>query len=321
VRIPQSTFASLALRWYAAHKRDLPWRRTRDPYRIWVSEIMLQQTRVEAVIPFYERFLKRFPDAAALARAPEAAVLAAWAGLGYYSRARNLHKAARLIVAQGGFPREHAAIRALPGVGDYTAAAISSIAFGLPHAVLDGNTIRVLARISNEPGDVSATATKRRLAVLAESLLDPRRPGDFNQALMELGATVCLPRSPRCPACPLARLCEARRRGVAEELPVKPRKAPPVRLEREFLVIRRAGCILLWQRPSGFWELPEPAQLPRAVKGEVLARFRHTITNHRYAVTVLRGSIRRAPAGFVWVAGAALARITLSTLARKALER
>jgi A/G-specific adenine glycosylase len=179
----------------------------------------------------------------------------------------------------------------------------------------------VLARISNERGDVSTAATKRRLATLAGSLLDRRRPGDFNQALMELGATVCLPRSPRCPACPLVRLCEARRRGVADELPVKPRKAPPVRIEREFLVIRRAGRILLWKQPSGFWELPEPAQLPRAGKGEVLARFRHTITNHHYSVTVLRGSIRRAPAGFVWVAGAALARITLSTLARKALGR
>ena len=286
---------------------------------------MLQQTRVGAVLPYYERFLERFPDAAALARAPEADVLTAWAGLGYYSRARNLQKAARLIVAAGAFPRDFAAIRALPGVGDYTAAAIASIAFGLPHAVLDGNVIRVLARLSNEPGDISTAATRRRLRTLADGLLDPQRPGEFNQALMELGATVCLPQHPRCPACPLARLCEARRRGVEERVPVKSRPAKSVRIDREVLLIRRRGRVLLWQRPAdsgrmpGFWELPEADQLPEASKGEVLGRFQHTIVDHRYSVAVLRATLKRAPAGFRWVTEAELARIPLSTLARKAL--
>jgi A/G-specific adenine glycosylase len=327
VAIALSTLASLAGRWYASQKRDLPWRRTRDPYRIWVSEIMLQQTRVGAVLPYYERFLERFPDAAALARAPEADVLTAWAGLGYYSRARNLHQAAKLIVAGGGLPRDFAGIRALPGVGDYTAAAIASIAFALPHAVLDGNVVRVLARLSNERGDVSSAATKRRLRTLAGGLLDPQRPGEFNQALMELGATVCLPKRPHCTVCPLGRLCEARRRGVEDRLPVKSRKAKPLRIEREVLLIRRRGRVLLWQRPAdsgrmpGFWELPEADQLPEASKGEILRRLRHTMVNHRYSVAVFRATVTQTPPGFVWVSEAEFARIPLSTLARKALKR
>jgi A/G-specific adenine glycosylase len=314
-------------RWYLSQRRDLPWRHTRDPYRIWVSEIMLQQTRVAAVVPYFERFLDRFPSAAALARAPVADVLTAWAGLGYYTRARNLHKAAKLVVAAGGFPRDFAAIRALPGVGDYTAAAIASIAFGLPHAVLDGNVVRVLARFSNESGDISASATKRRLRTLADGLLDVQHPGEFNQGLMELGATVCLPKRPRCSACPLTRLCEARRRGVEDRLPVKTRPAKPLRVGCEVLLIRRRGRILLWRRPedsgrlAGFWELPEAGQLPEASRGEVLRRFPHAIVNHRYSVAVLRAAVKRTPPGFVWVPESEFAQIPLSTLTRKALKR
>src|SRR5690348_7515935 len=181
------------LYWYGKHRRDLPWRRTRDPYAIWISEIMLQQTRVAAVIPYYERFLERFPDAASLARAPEPRALAACSGLGYYSRARNELHAARIIAARGGFPDAHAAIRELPGVGDYTAAAVASIAFGLPHAVVDGNVKRVIARLTS-----SADA---KVEETAERLLDRRDPGRSNQALMELGALVCLPKAPLCAAC------------------------------------------------------------------------------------------------------------------------
>lgn len=172
------------MRWYEGARRDLPWRRTRDPYRIWISEIMLQQTRVAAVVPYYEKFLREFPNAAALARADQDRVLALWSGLGYYSRARNLHSAARQIAAGGEFPREYESIRALPGVGDYTAAAISSIAFGSPHTAIDGNVRRVVARLAgqDEIGD------------LPHQLLDRRDPGRWNQAMMELGATLCLPR-------------------------------------------------------------------------------------------------------------------------------
>src|SRR5579872_3965323 len=184
--------------WYLRNRRDLPWRRTSDPYRIWVSEVMLQQTRAQAVIPYYEKFLARFPDAASLAAADEAEVLALWSGLGYYSRARNLQRAARRISAAGVFPRDYDSIRALDGVGDYTAAAVASIAFGLPHAVLDGNVMRVLARLDNDAADISAASTRARLRARAQELLDGRRPGIFNQALMELGATICVPKTPQC---------------------------------------------------------------------------------------------------------------------------
>src|SRR3984885_2087066 len=186
------------LEWYRKHKRDLPWRRTQDPYRIWISEVMLQQTRVAAVIPYYERFLTLFPNASALASAAEQNLLAAWAGLGYYSRARNLQKAARAIVELPRFPKDYAALRQLPGVGDYTAAAVASIAFGAPHAVLEGNVLRVLSRLVAERGDIKSQVVRRSLGALAETLLDRRRPGEFNQALMELGATVCLPKQPLC---------------------------------------------------------------------------------------------------------------------------
>ncbi len=306
-------------------KRDLPWRHTRDPYRIWLSEVMLQQTRVSAVVPYYERFVERFPDAAALAAAPEQEVLAAWAGLGYYSRARNLHRAAKAIAARG-FPRGYEAICELPGIGDYTAAAVASIAFGLPYAVVDGNVTRVLARVSAETGAVSSAVTKERLWALADRLLERKRPGDYNQALMELGATVCLPRNPDCPACPIEALCQAHRRGLADRLPVKAPKAKAVVIEREVLLVQRRGSYLLWQRPpdsgrmAGFWELPDAAQLPGAARGEALGTIRHSILNHRYVVTVRRGVVRRSPGGFVWAPENALDKWPLSTLARKALR-
>ena len=193
-------------RWYEKNARDLPWRRTRDPYAIWISEIMLQQTRVAAAIPYYERFLARFPDARSLARAFEDEVLAAWSGLGYYSRARNLHKAAKAIAELGAFPRDYAAIRELPGVGGYTAAAVASIAFHLAHAVVDGNVKRVIARLAGT-ADVDVQAA-------ADALMDRSNPARSNQALMELGAVVCLPRAPLCDACPVARECQAKNNGT-----------------------------------------------------------------------------------------------------------
>lgn len=228
------------LRWYRAHKRDLPWRRTRDPYRIWLSEVMLQQTRVATVLPYYRRFLERFPTVQALARAPLEDVLERWAGLGYYSRARNLHNAAKEIVVRHGgrFPRERDAALALPGIGPYTAAAILSIADGAPLAVLDGNVARVLARLGAVRGDLRQPRRWRHLADTAQELLAVRAPADWNQALMELGATVCTPRAPKCEVCPLAKWCRARALGTAEEFPAKRKKRAP-------LVVSIAAAVML----------------------------------------------------------------------------
>ena len=318
--------AELLLAWYREGHRDLPWRRTTDPYRIWLSEIMLQQTRVQAVIPYYERFLDRFPTVEALAAAREPAVRAAWSGLGYYSRARNLRRAAQAIAAGGGFPREYEAIRALPGIGDYTAAAIASIAFGLPHAVVDGNVLRVVARVENDAADIASARTRQRFREVAEAWLDPRQPGAFNQALMELGATVCLPKNPLCLLCPVASECRAFAEGTVDQLPVKLRRVAPVHLESLLLVVRNRGRILLRQREAdsrrmaGFWEVPTAEQLPRARIGRRLGEFRHTITHHHYRFAVAEASSSAARKPFAWFAPDELAEIPLSTTARKALK-
>ncbi len=313
------------LEWYGRARRDLPWRRDRDPYRVWVSEIMLQQTRVAVAAPYYERFLARFPDVASLAAAGEQEVLAAWSGLGYYSRARNLHRAARAIAASGEFPRDYAALRTLPGVGDYTAAAIASIAFGRPHAVLDGNAVRVLARLVAEPGEVSSGQVRERLRQAAGQLLDRSRPGEFNQALMELGATLCLPRKPRCDACPLTRYCEARQRGIEGLLPVRRPRGAVRRIEKTLLVIVQRGRVLLRRRSeenrrlAGFWELPESGEVPGARLIAARGAFRHAITNHSYRVQVVAARAGRAPRGFRWVPKGQLERLPLATASRKAL--
>jgi A/G-specific adenine glycosylase len=251
------------LAWYARHARALPWRGARDPYRVWVSEIMLQQTRVEAVIPYYRRWLRRFPTVRALARAQLGNVLAAWEGLGYYSRARNLHRAAQVVVKEfgGRLPRDPASLRRLPGVGRYTAGAIASIAFGADAAALDGNVKRVLARVFNVKLDVKSAAGEARLWALAESLVPRGRAGDFNQALMDLGATLCLPKAPRCPACPLLGLCEAQRLGLQEQRPVRGVKAAVPHYDVTAGIVRRNGRVLVAQRPAdkllgGLWEFP-----------------------------------------------------------------
>jgi A/G-specific adenine glycosylase len=317
----------LLLDWYARGHRELPWRDTRDPYKIWVSEIMLQQTRAQAVIPYYRRFLERFPTVAALAAAPEDEVLAVWSGLGYYSRARNLRRAAQHIAAAGGFPRNYESIRALPGIGDYTAAAVGSIAFDLPFAVLDGNVMRVVARVNNDAADISAGRTRNRFREIAQQWLDPREPGHFNQALMELGATVCLPRNPLCLVCPLAGCCGARLEGTAAQLPVKLRKTAPVRLCGTLLVVRNRGRILLRQRDAaesrmaGFWDLPAPEDLPAAKVGERIGEIRHTITHHHYTLEVRSATVQAADREDLrWFKISQLAGIPFSTTARKALE-
>jgi A/G-specific adenine glycosylase len=294
--------------WYTRNRRDLPWRRTRDPFAIWISEIMLQQTRVAAAIPYYERFLARFPDALSLARASEDEVLALWSGLGYYSRARNLRRAAALIVDQGSFPSDYAAIRELPGIGDYTAAAVASIAYGLPHAVVDGNVRRVVARLTN---DADADVQQ-----VADGLLGRKDPGSSNQALMELGALICLPRAPLCGVCPVARQCEAHKHGAQEDLPPKRPRPAPERIARTLLVIRRRGKILLTPsaRVRGFWDLPEP--FAGARMGRAIGAFRHTILNRRYSFEVREAFATTVPADSRWWTSA---EIPLSTTTKKAL--
>jgi len=251
------------LDWYRANRRDLPWRRTRDPYAIWISETMLQQTRVETVIPYYERFLERFPDVAALADAESDDVLGAWAGLGYYSRARNLQAAARQIAERHGgrVPDDVEALRALPGIGRYTAGALASIAFDRPEPIVDGNVARVLARVTGIREDVKQPAVVKRLWEEAARLARGPAPGDLNQALMELGATVCVPGEPRCPACPLRRQCDAHRAGDAAALPVAAKKPAVKRIEAAAAWLPRRGKVLAVRRPprgllGGMWELP-----------------------------------------------------------------
>jgi A/G-specific adenine glycosylase len=241
------------LEWFHKYQRDLPWRRNKDPYRIWLSEIMLQQTRVAAVIPFYERFLEHFPTIAALAAAPEAEVLRLWTGLGYYSRARNLQRAAQEIVANHGgeFPRTAEHTLALPGIGSYTAAAILSIAFGSHHAVLDGNVARVIARLGAVHGDLREGARWQRLQAAADSLLDRDAPSDWNQAMMELGAMICTPKSPQCLLCPVAEFCRARQRGLTEIIPEKRKKRATEEIELAAAVfIDRQGRTLLLPPPE-----------------------------------------------------------------------
>ena len=240
---PLSRFRKNLLGWFAQSQRDLPWRRTRDPYRIWLSEVMLQQTRVAAAIPYYERFLERFPTVEALAQAPQEEVLRLWSGLGYYSRARNLQKAAQRIVAKhnGVFPSEPAEALALPGIGAYTAAAILSIAYRKKHAVLDGNVARVLARLNAVRGDLRANGTWHNLQKTADHLLHQQSPGDWNQAMMELGATLCTPRSPQCLLCPVSEFCEARKQGLAEVIPEKRGKRSTVEITLASLVLVDPG--------------------------------------------------------------------------------
>jgi A/G-specific adenine glycosylase len=316
---------SLLLNWYRQTRRDLPWRATRDPYRIWLSEIMLQQTRVETVLPYYDAFLKRFPDVASLAVAPESEVLAMWSGLGYYSRARNMLRAAGEIAEAGSFPVDYAALRSLPGVGDYTAAAVASIAFNLSVASVDGNVLRVLARLFNEDGDIAAPATRRRFQQLAQEILDPVHPGEFNQAMMELGATICLPRNPRCSTCPIHTMCKAHAAGRTAELPIKLKRHPSNSETIGVAVVFRGDLVLMRQRPAdsprmaGFWEIPSTSDLPDLTHLRHCGSFRHTIVNTIFDVQVSTGRLRRAPAGSQWT-NAAQAGMPVTTISRKALK-
>ncbi|HTW32138.1 MAG TPA: A/G-specific adenine glycosylase [Candidatus Sulfotelmatobacter sp.] len=344
-------FRSLLLAWYDAHARELPWRRDRDPYRVWVSEIMLQQTRVAAVIEHYHAFLRRFPTVEKLAAARESSVLAEWSGLGYYRRARMLHAAAKVVARErkGKFPETAAQWVDLPGIGRYTSAAIASIAFGEPVAVVDGNVERVLQRVSGKSLSIA------QIWDAAEQLLDRDSPGDFNQAMMELGATVCTPRSPACLMCPLIDLCATRGEMASLAKPAKQNKR-----EIHFVLCLRNGVgrgaeVLMVQRPrdaslmAGMWELPEIAasdvgagkqQIPPArvasrrndkgrdkgsqgASSELCFTLKHSITVTDYTVRVWRESPpRTAVKNHVeWISHARLPKLPLTGLARKILRK
>jgi A/G-specific adenine glycosylase len=324
-----SDFRRPILAWFDAHARDLPWRRSSEPYPVWISEIMLQQTRVAAVLDHYARFMGRFPSIVALALAREDEVLAVWSGLGYYRRAKLLHRAAQFIVRehQGSLPRTVEELRKLPGIGEYSAAAIASIAFGERVAVVDGNVQRVIQRIfqSDEP------VTAQWIRSHAGTLLDPTRPGDFNQAIMELGATVCLPRKPLCLTCPVQALCATR-----GEHAVQPRKPMRSREIAYALLCRNAASakqVLLEQRPQsvslmpGMWELPEIA-MQEGDQQHVELTLRHAITVTNYYVRVLRFAEREGKRRLAatkserkWIGIGELGRLPLTGLARKTLQR
>ncbi len=291
------------LEWFRQAHRPLPWRATRDPYHIWVSEIMLQQTQTATVIPYYERFIQRFPTVQALAEAPLEEVLRYWEGLGYYARARHLHRAAQIIAQQGGqLPREVERLRELPGIGAYTAGAIASLAFNQPEPVVDGNVTRVLARLLWLKGDFQRGRAQRTLWTLARQLIDTNAPGMFNQALMELGSIVCTPSQPRCGECPLQSLCMAYQRGEPTTVPEPKPARPSVQVIDVSVLIWREGQLLLAQRPpsgwwGGLWEFPRATRngretletvAQRAVQKvgiqaepvRLLRHVKHTVTYH-----------------------------------------
>ncbi|MFI5119431.1 MAG: A/G-specific adenine glycosylase [Thermoanaerobaculia bacterium] len=294
-------------RWYGRAKRDLPWRRTRDPYAIWISEVMLQQTTVEVVIPRWQRFLARFPTVEALARAQETTVLAEWSGLGYYGRARNLHRAARAVASVGSFPRTLEGWRGLPGVGAYTAAAITSISFGVREPAVDGNVVRVLCRLHALPLDPKAPATLAKVRALARTLVPARNPGNHNQALMELGALVCTPRAPRCRSCPLRGACRAAASGKTERFPRRPLPAKPRSIHVVAGIVQRGKKILLvedktlveghlcvpmfevgdGQRPANVLKRGwEQVARRKPVALEPVTTLRHSVLDRRYLVSL-----------------------------------
>ncbi|MGC8476994.1 MAG: A/G-specific adenine glycosylase [Acetobacteraceae bacterium] len=337
---PPSAAALLA--WYDRHRRVLPWRaapgETQDPYRVFLSEAMLQQTTVTTVIPYWHRFVSRFPDVATLAAAPLDAVLAAWAGLGYYARARNLHAGARAVVAGGGFPRDVAGLRALPGVGSYTAAAIAAIAFGQPVVPVDGNVARIAARVAavTAPLPAARTAIAAAAAALGTDAPARARPGDFAQALFDLGAGVCTPLAPRCLACPWQGGCAARARGIAAELPRKAPKRPrPARFGAHFWLTDAAGRVLLRRRPEsgllgGMMELPGTqwreapwpeaealTEAPMPAAWRALGQVRHGFTHFTLTLDLYAAEAVAISAPGVLHPTAALAGAALPSVMRK----
>lgn len=309
----QSSFTAALMRWFAQYGRELPWRGIGDPYGIWVSEIILQQTRIDQGTAYWYRFMERFPTVEDLAAASEDEVLRLWQGLGYYSRARNMHTAARQIVEMGGFPRTIEGLRALKGVGDYTAAAVGSMAFGLPAAAVDGNVYRVLSRHFGIDVPINTTKGKHTFEALARELLPEGEAGTFNQAMMDFGATWCTPRSPRCIDCPVAETCEALRTGRVDQLPVKEKKLKVKERHFSYIYIRHDGMTALRRRPSGdiwqgLWEplFIEDASLPDLGCPLTLlaSGVKHVLT-HRVLLAdfyLAEPAVRpELPSGYVWV--------------------
>lgn len=340
------------LRWFRANRRSLPFRDGRDPWRIWISEVMLQQTRVEAMLPRYRAFVARFPDPSRLAAAPVDEALAAWSGLGYYDRARSLHRAARRLAASGGgIPRTAEALRRLPGVGEYTAAAIASMAFGQPDAAVDGNVRRVLARLFAIRGVPGRAAFEKPIRAAADRLMaadQARSPGEWNQALMELGALVCTPAAPRCGPCPVRPVCRARAEGVEQRLPESAPRPAPVAVRLAQAAIRdREGRLLVFRREEsplrGLYELPGGECREREAPGQALVRaaaaryrlrvtperalpgFRHTVMNRRIEVFPFEARCRKPPAPgapeALWVPLREMGRLPCGSLVGKTLAR
>ncbi|MFK7897855.1 MAG: A/G-specific adenine glycosylase [Myxococcota bacterium] len=340
------------LKWYDANRRDLPWRRTSDPYAIWISEAMLQQTRVDTVIPYWERFLEKFPNVGSLARAEIDDVYAVWTGLGYYSRARNLKHAAETVVADhdGELPNTAAGLQELKGIGRYTAGAVASIAFDREEPLVDGNVVRVFTRLLGIREDSAAKHVVDRLWGVAADLVKGQRPGDFNQALMELGATLCTPKNPHCLACPIRKSCDAHAQGDAETLPIKKKKAKQTKMRAVAAWVEREGKILVVRRPeeglmAGLWELPggeielkeegkeQVARVLRervgleVIRSETVGDIEHLFTHRRLKLEIFRSALapesRVRRSGYVahrWIKPEAILELAHAGSTRKALK-
>ena len=345
-------FRDALLNWFRRYRRDMPWRNTDDPYHIWVSEVMLQQTQVKKVVDYYERFIERFPDVQHLAAAPLQDVLKVWEGLGYYARARNFHKAAQVIVNElgGEVPRDYATFRKLPGVGDYSAAAVQSIAFNAPYAAVDGNIKRVLARLFLIEAPINDAKSAKQFQGRADELLDPRAPGLFNQAMMELGATVCRPQSPTCLVCPVNAFCEAFQTARQDEFPKRRATKPVPEHHIAVGVIYRGGEVLITQRQldgllGGLWEFPggriaagETAEaacvrqiaevVNLSVEGvKYLTRVRHAYTHFKIVVDVFTCDyqsgevVLNGPRDAKWIEVGALGDYPLPRATHKFLDK
>ena len=338
----RKNFTQTILSWYDQGHRDLPWRRTQDPYRIWISEIMLQQTRAETVVSYYERFLARYPTVQDLASAPEEELLKAWEGLGYYSRARSLQKAAKEIVARygGQLPADLEKLRALPGIGDYTAGAIASIAFGIPAAAVDGNVERVLCRWDAIKDEVGTPAVRRQIAARAQALVPPDRPGAFANAMMEMGATMCTPKNPKCLLCPVREGCMGFAQGIAQELPHKAKKKAQRVENRAVLLVFCDNRVLIVKRQEkllgGLFVFPDvleesdPARLCQALEAlgiraaydEKLGHARHVFTHLIWEMdvhAVVADEMTQVPGG-QWVSRQELAALPLPTAVKAARQ-
>ncbi len=310
------------LPWFYANKRDLPWRHTNDPYRIWVSEIMLQQTRVEAVIPYYHRFLEALPDVSALAEAEEEVLLKLWEGLGYYSRVRNMQKAAKLVAERGGFPKTAEELKALPGFGDYTSGSVSSIAFGYRTPAVDGNVLRVFARLNCEENDIGSPMVKKKCAAwVTDNMPENAHPGDCNQALMELGACVCTPKSPKCEGCPLQKDCGAYQEDAVQDFPVKAPKGQKAVEEFAVYLLIQNGKILVRKRPekgllAGLYEFPHHIDAKNVKITEKVCEVKHVFT---HKIWLMHGVFAESKGNIegIWVDAEELNRLPMAS----AMER